>query len=801
MAPDGDPAPARVRLTVSGVVQGVGFRPFVYRLATEEGLAGSVANTSAGVVIELQGDPLALGRFSQRLRAETPPLATILDVQSVLLPPVPGAAGFAIEPSRAEAGATTAVPPDVALCDDCRREVRDPADRRFGYPFTNCTNCGPRWTIIQDLPYDRPLTSMAPFTMCDACRAEYEDPANRRFHAQPNACPACGPRLWLCGPGGADRVDERPLAAAADALAAGLVVAVRGLGGFHLAVRADDEDAVARLRRRKHRAAKPLAMMARDLEAARALAAPTRDEAALLASPAAPIVLLARREVAPVAAAVAPGHRRLGVMLPPTPLHLLLLDETAARGIPALVMTSGNASDEPICIGNDEALARLDGIADRWLLHDRGIVRRADDSVAQVVDGAPLLVRRSRGWAPAPIRVYPDLAKGAGTVLAVGGDLKSVVCVLHGDHAYLSPHIGDLEDLRAREFFAETVSGLLDLLGVEPEIIVHDLHPGYASTRWAMAEAARRGIPAAAAQHHLAHLHAVMAEQHLAGPCLGVVLDGTGYGRDGVIWGGELLVADRHLWQRVGLFDPAPLPGGDAAVRAPWRAAVGHLDVAGLLGADRDPAALAARLLADWPHLAPTPEAARAAVGLVASRFNCPWTTSCGRLFDAVAALAGVRREVSYEAQAALELMALTDAAAVAAAAVLPEVVTETRQRALASGADPLVLPVRRIVRGVAALAREGASAATISATFHRTLIEMLAEAVDQLSPPGQRMPVVLTGGVFLNELLTGGLATALRQRGQTVCLPRLIPPGDGGLALGQAVYGTTPGLWLALTR
>jgi acylphosphatase/tRNA A37 threonylcarbamoyladenosine synthetase subunit TsaC/SUA5/YrdC len=439
---DGD-EPVRVRLTVRGIVQGVGFRPFVHRLATQEGLVGSVVNTGAGVVIEAQGPAAAIGRFGKRLRAEAPPLAAIHDIASVLLPPAPGE-GFVIDASRPQAGATTAVPPDVALCADCRREVRDPADRRFGYPFTNCTNCGPRWTIIESLPYDRPRTSMAAFTMCEACRAEYEDPADRRFHAQPNACPACGPRAWLCGEDGLGRLDDRPLAAAADALAKGLIVAVRGLGGFHLAVRADDHEAVARLRRRKHRAAKPLAVMVADVAAARALAEVTPGEEAVLTSPAAPIVLLAMHSGAAVAASVAPGHRRLGVMLPPTPLHLLLFDEVVARGIGALVMTSGNVADEPICIGNDDALEHLRGIADRWLLHDRPIARRADDSVLQVTAHGMLHVRRSRGYAPAPL---PVAAPAGGAVLAVGGDLKNTVCLLKDGLAFLSPHVGELDDL------------------------------------------------------------------------------------------------------------------------------------------------------------------------------------------------------------------------------------------------------------------------------------------------------------------------------------------------------------------
>ena len=777
---DGDD-PVRVRLTVRGIVQGVGFRPFVHRLATQEGLAGSVANTGAGVVIEVQGPAPALGRFGKRLRAEAPPLAAIHDIASVLLPPAP-ASGFVIDASRAQAGATTAVPPDVALCADCRREVRDPADRRFGYAFTNCTNCGPRWTIINALPYDRPLTSMASFTMCEACRAEYEDPADRRFHAQPNACPDCGPRAWFCGEEGGARVDDRPLAAAADALADGLVVAVRGLGGFHLAVRADDEQAVARLRRRKHRAAKPLAVMVADLAAARALADVTPDEEAALASPAAPIVLLEARAGAAVAPSVAPGHRRLGVMLPPTPLHLLLFDEVARRGIGALVMTSGNVADEPICIGNDEALARLRGIADRWLLHDRPIARRADDSVLQVTRRGPLHVRRSRGFAPAPL---PVVAPPGGPVLAVGGDLKNTACLLRDGLAFLSPHVGELDDLATRAFFSETVDGLCGLLDATPVAIACDEHPGYAGAQWARREGERRGIPALGVQHHHAHLASVMAEHRLSGPCLGVIMDGTGYGSDGGIWGGELLVGDFLQCERMGRLEPMPLPGGDAAIRAPWRIAASYLWRAGLLG--DDPAQADARLQADWPALARWPAAG--VLEMLARGVNCPVTSSCGRLFDAVAALCGACHEAAYEAQAAMEFMALTDTASVAAAAPFAGVLEELRRRkAAAADGAVLELPTAAIVRGAAALLRAGANAATVSAAFHRTLAELLAEAVALVCVDRPGLPVVLGGGVFLNAILAEALAARLEQHGLRAHLPRAVSPGDGGLALGQAM-------------
>jgi hydrogenase maturation protein HypF len=773
MEPDATPDLVRVRITVRGIVQGVGFRPFVHRLATQEGLVGTVVNTGAGVIIEVQGAPAALGRFNRRLRDEAPPLASILAVTSVLLP-VTALTGFTIDPSRPQSGATTAVPPDVALCDDCRREIRDRRDRRFGYAFTNCTNCGPRWTLIEQLPYDRPFTSMKRFAMCDACRAEYEDPADRRFHAQPNACAACGPRAWLRWADGDPDVNDQPLAAAAAALAAGWIVAIRGLGGFHLAVRADDDVAVARLRMRKHRAAKPLALMVADLEAARTLAEVTIDEEAALLSAAAPIVLLRRRKSGtPLAPSVAPGHRRVGVMLASTPLHLLLFDRVRELGVESLVMTSGNAADEPVCIGNDEALERLHGIADAWLLHDREIVRRADDSVLQVVDGAHLLVRRSRGFAPAPIPVEVPVT---GPLLAVGGDLKGTVCLLKDGWAFLSPHIGDLEDLRTRDFFHETVGGLSALLDGEPVAIAHDLHPGYAGAGWAREESRRRGLPAFGVQHHHAHLVATAAEHGLHRPCLGVIMDGTGYGDDGTIWGGELLLGDADGYTRVGCFEPFPLPGGEAAIRAPWRTAVSCLREAGLAEGGAD------ALMAAWPFLAGRPVAPL--LEMLDRNVSCPPTSSCGRLFDAVAALAGVRSEVAYEAQAALELMALVDAEMVAEAPTLPGVLDDLRRRKCEAGA-PLLLPTFAIIRAVAERLQAGDDAAVISASFHRTLIDLLAEAAAGLAGGA---PIVLGGGVFLNELLTGGLVARLQADGHTVYRPQRVSPGDGGIALGQAV-------------
>ena len=763
------PVILRRRLLVDGIVQGVGFRPFVHNLARAHGLTGSVTNTSAGVVIEIQGNAAALDAFGEQLATAPPPLARITAVTTAAAAPVAAEAAFVILPSANTPGTSTLIPPDIATCAECRREIRDPADRRHGYPFTNCTNCGPRWTIIRRIPYDRPFTSMAPFTMCPRCQAEYDDPGDRRFHAQPNACPVCGPQLWLEAEEG--RRDEAPLAATAELLVSGSIVAVKGLGGFHLAVRADDEAAVTRLRERKHREAKPLAVMATSDAGLQAIADPTDAELAALASPQAPIVLVRRRGDSPLAATVAPAHRRVGVMLPYTPLHLLLCDHLAERGVPAVVMTSGNASDEPICLGNDEARERLHGIADAWLLHDRDIVRRADDSVLQVLADGPLFFRRSRGYAPVPVFLPPAPA-AAPDILAVGPELKNTVCLLSGDRAFLSPHIGDLGGLQACGFFTETIATLQEVLEKAPLIIAHDRHPGYFSTRWAHEQAARTTV---GVQHHHAHLAAVRAEHGLVGPVLGLILDGTGYGDDGTIWGGEILFGDDRDCQRIAHLDPVPLPGGDAAIRAPWRTAVSYLRHAGSDGFSILP------WLADFPVVAVREMLHRGV--------NSPPTSSCGRLFDAVAALTGRWPVVHYEAQAAIELMAATDRAAVAAALPLQDGTGSAAALPSPSmGSWPLVIPVAPIVRGVVDALAAGADTAEISARFHRTLIDLLSAATAAAAAHTGCRDVVLGGGVFQNEILLTGLMTALAAAGLVPRRALQLPANDGAVALGQAV-------------
>lgn len=767
----------RRRLLVNGIVQGVGFRPFVAQAAVELGLAGHVCNTSAGVVIEIEGPGPGLDEFTRRLREEAPPLARLVSFDSQDIPPA-GAVGFEILRSVDTPGTSTLIPPDIATCADCLAEVRDKDNRRFGYPFTNCTNCGPRWTIIGRIPYDRPHTSMAGFTMCPDCQAEYDDLHDRRFHAQPNACPVCGPRVWLDGPLGATAAGSSVLERAAEALARHAVLAIRGLGGFHLTVRADVSSPVRELRRRKHRAGKPLAVMVPDLAAVRRLARPTAAEEMLLCSPTAPIVLVAKHPEARLAPEVAPGHRRVGLMLPPTPMHHLLCDALAVHGIEALVMTSGNRGEEPICIANDEARQRLAGIADAFVFHDRDILRRADDSVAQIIADKPLLLRRSRGLAPVPI-LLPGAADTP-PVLAVGTQLKNTVCLLQDGRAFLSPHVGDLGQLQTDAFFSETIATLQEVLECAPTVLAHDQHPQYAATLWAQAQQrARPELQLIPVQHHHAHLAAVLAEHELGGPAVGLIMDGTGYGADGTIWGGEVLVGDVAGYSRVAHFEPVPLPGGDAAIKAPWRQAVSYLRHAyggGFFAAHPD----------EFPFQGDRP--VDPVLEMLDRNLNTPLTSSCGRLFDAVAALVGPWAEATYEAQAAIELAALTTPDAVAQTQPFALVVDELRERLAAAESEPLLLPVATVIRSVREARRAGVAPAAISAMFHRTVIEILARVAGWAAQRQNLADVVLGGGVFQNEILLAGLEQRLRRDGLRPWRPVQVPAGDGGVSLGQAV-------------
>lgn len=742
----------RVRYQYQGVVQGVGFRPFIHRLATAMDLAGFVQNRSDGVVVEVEG--AAVDLFGERVLDELPPLADVYDHTREDLPPT-GGQGFRIIPSEGDEHRDVHIPPDIATCDDCLRELFDPDDRRYRYPFINCTNCGPRLTIIRDIPYDRDNTSMKVFPLCEDCRGEYDDPADRRFHAEPNACPTCGPQLQLLDEAGNDRPAADPLREAARLLKEGYILAVKGLGGFHLCVDATDDSAVKRLRVRKHREEKPFAVMVRDLDMARRLARVDDDEAALLTSPRRPIVLCERLAETDLAPSVAPGVPAVGLMLPYTPLHHLLL----AEGFTALVMTSANATDEPICIKNDEAVRRLGGIADAFLIHDREILVRCDDSIAAVRAGRPRVHRRSRGYAPLPL-VVPAAPE---PVLALGPELKNTVCVLKDSRAFLSPHIGDLSTPEARDFFHESLELMERITECRPKIVACDLHPDYYSTRHAGTLTDVEFFPV---QHHHAHIVSCMAEHGLT-ESLGLAFDGTGYGPDGTVWGGEFIHATAADYTRRGRLRTFTLPGGERAIREPWRIA-------------------AALLRETWPetwadvarNLDLLPEDVNPSLleVMMARGLNCPRTSSMGRLFDGVAALLGVRHTVSFEGQAAMELETLASEPGEALAWDLDRgvVLNELDWRPLVR-----VLVKRRLA---------GESPARLAADFHATVIHASAKLAAELARVDGLSAVTLSGGCFQNRLLLEGLMQALKNEGLEACAHERVPTNDGGIALGQAV-------------
>jgi hydrogenase maturation protein HypF len=761
----------RTLVQVEGVVQGVGFRPFVYSLATRLGLAGHVGNNAAGVFIEVEGPPPRVGDFLALLEQEAPPLARVDAVRATAIEPG-GGAGFAIVSSEPGGRRQALVSADSATCADCLAELADPGDRRFGYPFINCTNCGPRFTIVRDVPYDRPLTTMAGFALCAACAAEYHDPADRRFHAQPVCCPACGPRLRLLDAVGAEvRADDAVIAAAAALLAAGEVLAVKGLGGYHLAVDAGSETAAAALRARKHREDKPFALMAADLEAARELCAIDETAASLLTSRRRPIVLLPRLPGLPrlrrlrdggggVAAAVAPGARQLGVMLPYTPLHHLLLREL---GRP-IVLTSGNVSDEPIAYDDKDALARLGGIADGFLTHDRPIYMRTDDSVVRGFRGRKMVIRRSRGYAPEPVRLREPLAR---PVLGCGAELKNTFCLGQDDRAFVSHHIGDLENYETFRSFTEGIAHFRRLFDVTPQVVAHDLHPEYLSTKYAL-ELESADVELVAVQHHHAHIASCLADNGEEGPVIGVAFDGTGYGTDGTIWGGEFLVADLAGFSRAGFLDPVPLPGSAAAIRQPWRMAAAYLAAAYPDGPP-DSLDVIRRNAGRWDDV----------LALARSGVNSPLTSSAGRLFDAVAAIIGVRDAINYEGQAAVELEQLADPAERAG---YPCGIAEGEQLRVL-GAD--------LIRTVADEMRGGVSPAIVAARFHHGLADAIARTCAILRARTGLGVVALSGGVFQNLLLLDRTATRLESSGFRVLVHGRVPPNDGGISLGQvAVAG-----------
>ncbi len=745
-------AATRRRLTVEGIVQGVGFRPFVHALATGLGLSGFVGNDTHGVFIEVEGAPGTVDEFTERLVAEPPPAARISAVASTTIPTV-GAQGFEIVPSVAAHGGTALVSPDLATCDDCLAELMDRADRRFRYPFTNCTNCGPRFTITTETPYDRPNTTMASFAMCPACRAEYDAPADRRFHAQPNACAGCGPSVWFEHDG--RRVDGDAVTAARDLVAAGGIVAIKGLGGFHLACDAFSDDAVATLRERKGRVDKPFAVMVRDVATARAVALVDAAEEALLTSRERPIVLLAERAGSRLSGLIAPGNRYIWVMLADTPLHHLLLEPGDVW-----VMTSGNRSQEPIAYRNDEARERLASLADAFVMHDRDIVVPVDDSVMRVERGTEMPVRRSRGYAPFPIHLPVPVEP----TLATGGELKATFCLASDDHAFMSQHIGDMENLETLDAFAAAVDHMERLFRITPRIIATDLHPGYLSGRWA--DRVADGRPVVRVQHHHAHIASVMAEHAVTTPVLGFSFDGTGYGADGSIWGGEVLIADYDRFERIGHLATVPLAGGDVSIRRPYRMALAHLWAAGV------------EWSADLPPVTAAPDEERRILATQLEReLNVVPTSSMGRLFDAVASLTGVRHEITYEAQAAIELESLVDPSDV---------------EAYAFGAHGAIIDPAPVLQAIVDDVRAGVPVGSIAARFHRGVADAVVSIALGVRDREGIGTIGLSGGVFQNVTLTGLVADALEDRGFTVLTHRLVPPNDGGLALGQAMVAAT---------
>jgi hydrogenase maturation protein HypF len=756
----------REALQVRGVVQGVGFRPFVYRIAQEEGLAGHIGNDTDGVTIEVEGAAERVRVFRARLTAEAPPLSRIDSVTAKELEPL-GEAGFRIVASEVHGQVSTGIPADAATCVDCLRELLDSSDRRYRYPFLNCTNCGPRFTITRRIPYDRPQTSMSRFSMCPECQAEYDDPANRRFHAQPNACWTCGPRLWLANADGAEVPSADPVKACIDRLMDGAIMAIKGIGGFHLSVDATNEAAVLRLRLRKHRYGKPLAVMVRDLEAARELCVLGQEEETLLMAPARPIVLARGRAGNGIAQSVAPGIPWVGIYLPYAPLqHLLFADER----VRALVMTSANLSEEPIAIDNDEGRARLGQIADAFLMHDREILQRCDDSVMAVVDGAPQILRRARGYVPLGLQMPFESAP----LLAVGGHLKNVFALARGRFIYQSQHLGDLENVTGLDFFRESLRHLMHTFEIEPEVVVHDLHPGYLSTSWAKEWAAERGLPLFAVQHHHAHIAGCMAEHNLEGPVIGLSLDGTGYGTDGRIWGGEVLISRLDAFERFAHLAYVPMPGGESAIREPWRMAFGHLHAAGF---DMDTPEMLAMLGA-------SAQEARVLVRMIERSLNVPLTSSLGRLFDAVAAVVLSRREVDYEAQGAIELEGV--------AVDEPDSVDDAYELEWRPGdwiqQETGTLNSAPIWKAIISDLRSGISRARIAARFHAGVAESFVRVALAAREATGISQVAMSGGCVHNRRLVRLLRAGLELRGFRVFRQRQVSPGDGGLSYGQAV-------------
>lgn len=746
----------RLRIRVTGIVQGVGFRPFIYRLAGERNLSGYVLNDPGGVDIEVEGMLGAVSDFLTSIVKEKPPRSRVDTLSAYFVDPQDDS-GFRIEESEAGSGRTALISPEIATCEDCLRELTDPDDRRYAYPFINCTNCGPRYTIIGDIPYDRSNTTMDAFKMCPNCRREYEDPADRRFHAEPNACWECGPRVSLRDGSGGEIACDDPIKRARELLAEGAIVAVKGLGGFHLAVDAAVDEPVRRLRERKHREEKPLAVMARDMDTVRTFAEVGPDEESLLVDAARPIVLLKKLAECALADSIAPANKNLGVMLPYTPLHHLLL----AGDITTLVMTSGNISEEPIAIDIEDALARLGKIADYYLDHNREILSRCDDSVTRVIDGKTIFLRRSRGYAPLPL----DIDTEPDPILATGAHLKNTVALTRGNKVFPSQHIGDLENMAALDFFKTSIDRLTRIADTKPSAVAYDLHPDYLSTRYALEFPAEKRI---GVQHHHAHIASCLGEAGTDGPVIGLALDGTGYGPDGTIWGCEVLVATRATYERAGHLETVGMPGGERAVIEPWRMAVSH--IANAYGDDTGTLDLAALLGRDQKEI-------RTLRSMLERNLNCPVTSSCGRLFDAVSAMCGIRDRISFEGQAAIELEM----------AARPGVEDAYPVRIDESGGDLVISPVP-MLKEVLWDIGQGIDKGVISARFHNWVANSLVEVAVAIREKSGIGIAALSGGCFQNELLLERTRNLLRRKGFDVIINTWVPANDGGISFGQVV-------------
>ena len=739
------------RVHVDGIVQGVGFRPFVFGLATRLGLGGSIANDSRGVAIEVEGGAAGIAEFLACLTSEAPPLAQIQNIVTESIPTA-GREKFAIAESVAEGERQVLISPDIATCDDCLWEIFDPGNRRYRYPFTNCTNCGPRFTVIRGVPYDRPLTTMADFPMCADCAREYHDPSNRRFHAEPVCCPECGPKLRLVNSAGIAQPGD-PIRETAELIRAGKIVAVKGLGGYHLAALASDEIAVATVRSRKHREDKPFAVMAPDLEGARALAEIGEVEARALQSPRRPIVLLPRVAGADLADSVAPGARFIGVMLPYTPLHHLLCESVKAP----IVLTSGNVSDEPIAYTDADALERLATVADYFLLHNRKIHIRTDDSVVRVSRGRETVIRRSRGYAPQPLELSFEVRR---PILACGTELKSTFCLAKSDRVFVSHHIGDLENFETLRSFREGIDHFQRIFEIDPQVVAFDLHPEYLSTKYALS---LTGLEFVGVQHHHAHIAACLADNGVEGPAIGVAFDGLGFGLDKTFWGGEFLIADLAKFERAGHLEAIAMPGGTAAIRQPWRMAASYL-LAAYGDTVPDHLDVVRRHANQW----------RQVTALARAKINAPLTSSAGRLFDAVAAILGIRDTINYEGQAAIEL---EQRACLREDGVYEVGLTESA---------PFKFRGSDLVRGVVEDLRRGVSRDVIAGRFHNSVARMIVDGCRIIRRDRGLSLVALSGGVFQNQHLLSRTIDYLTADGFHVLTHSHLPTNDGGISFGQ---------------